>query len=215
MRPMRVDPTLTPDLLIGNNSNMNTVAIPNTASTREQLLGHALALIRQRGYNGFSYRDLADQVGVKTASIHYYFPCKDDLLVEVINRYAERGTSHLQAIDTALSAKERLDRYAALLSGAPSDQVCLCGMLAADLASLSDRARQTVQAFFLMEESWLAKVVADGQRDGTLNWSGDPETAGRYLFAAFQGALMGARLFQRPARLQDVVASVQVEFSRV
>ncbi len=201
---MRDDPALTPNLLVGNNRGMNT------ATTREQLLGHAQALIRQRGYNGFSYRDLADRVGVKTASIHYYFPCKDDLLIEAIDNYAAREANLMQGIDTTLPAKERLDRYAALFEGTPTDQVCLCGMLAADLASLSDRARKAVQAFFRTHETWLAKVVADGQRDGTLHWSGDPEVAGRYLFAAFQGALMGSRLFQKPARLHDVVASVQV-----
>ncbi|MBO9356232.1 TetR family transcriptional regulator [Bordetella petrii] len=183
----------------------------NTATTREQLLSHAQALIRQRGYNGFSYRDLADRVGVKTASIHYYFPCKDDLLIEAIDNYAAGVTSLVQGIDTALPAKEQLDRYAALFEGGPTDQVCLCGMLAADFASLSERARQSLQAFFRMHENWLAGVIAAGQRDGTLRWQGDPESAGRCLFAAFQGALMGSRLFQSPTRLHDVVASVQCE----
>lgn len=181
----------------------------NTATIREQLLSHAQALIRQRGYNGFSYRDLADLVGVKTASIHYYFPSKDDLLIEAIEDYAAQEASLMQAIDTKLPANERLDRYAAMFKSTPGDQVCLCGMLAADFASVSDRARRAVQAFFRTHEAWLAKVVADGQRDGTLSWSGDPEVAGRYLFAAFQGALISARLFQKPARLHDVVASVR------
>ena len=186
----------------------------NTATTREQLIGHAQALIRQRGYNGFSYRDLADRVGVKTASIHYYFPCKDDLLIEAIENYSAHVALLVQGIDTTLSAKERLDRYATLFEGSPTDQVCLCGMLAADFASLSERARLSLQVFFRMHESWLAKTMADGQRDGTLKWSGDPDAAGRCLFAAFQGALMGSRLFQNQARLQDVVASVQAEPSR-
>jgi TetR/AcrR family transcriptional repressor of nem operon len=42
-----------------------------TQPVREQLLEHTLILIRQRGCNGFSYRDLAELVGVKTSSIHY------------------------------------------------------------------------------------------------------------------------------------------------
>ncbi|MCD0504501.1 TetR/AcrR family transcriptional regulator [Bordetella petrii] len=181
----------------------------NTATTREQLVGHAQALIRQRGYNGFSYRDLADRVGVKTASIHYYFPCKDDLLIEAIDNYAATVTGLVHGIDGALPAKERLDRYAALFEGGPADQVCMCGMLAADFASLSDRARLSLQGFFRMHETWLSKVIADGQQDGTLRWAGSPEAGGRCLFAAFQGALMGSRLFQNQARLHDVVASVQ------
>ncbi|AOB30253.1 TetR family transcriptional regulator [Bordetella sp. H567] len=182
----------------------------NAATTREQLLSHAQTLIRQRGYNGFSYRDLADRVGVKTASIHYYFPSKDDLLIAAIDDYAAQEAALIQGIDATLPANERLQRYAALFEGTPADQVCLCGMLAADFASLSDRARQAVRAFFHAHETWLAKVVADGQRDGTLAWSGNPETAGRYLSAAFQGALITSRLFHEPVRIHDVVASLQV-----
>ena len=180
-----------------------------TSNLREQLLGHAQNLIRQRGYNGFSYRDLAALTGIKTASIHYYFPCKDDLLIEAIKEYAAEEARQIQDIDPALPANERLRRYAALFENVPTNQVCLCGMLAADLASLSERARLAIQSFYRTHETWLAKVVADGQQDGTLNWSGDPEAAGRYLFAAFEGALMSSRLFQTPGRLLDVVLSMQ------
>jgi TetR/AcrR family transcriptional repressor of nem operon len=196
---------LTTNLLVGKNREMNT------ATTREQLLSHAQVLIRQRGYNGFSYRDLAERVGVRTASIHYYFPTKDDLLIESIDNYAAEEARLMQGIDPTLQASERLNRYAALFYGTPADQVCLCGMLAADFASLSDRARQAVQSFYRTHERWLSKVVADGQRDGTLEWNGDPDAAGRYLFAAFQGALMSSRLFQTPSRLHDVVESMRVD----
>jgi len=183
----------------------------NTATTREQLLNHAQILIRQRGYNGFSYRDLAEHVGVKTASIHYYFPTKEDLLLEVVSDYAARVSANINAIDETLSAKEQLDRYVQLFSNSPSDQICLCGTLAADLASLSERSRQTLQAFYRVHEAWLAKVMARAQADGTLKTSGDCESDGRWLFAAFQGGLMSSRLFQNASRLNDVMASVQVE----
>jgi len=182
----------------------------NTATTREQLLNHAQILIRQRGYNGFSYRDLAEHVGVKTASIHYYFPTKEDLLLEVVNDYAARVSANINAIDESLSAKDQLDRYAQLFANAPSDQICLCGTLAADLASLSERSRQTLQAFYRVHEAWLAKVMARARVDGTLKTSGDCESDGRWLFAAFQGGLMSSRLFQNASRLNDVMASVQV-----
>lgn len=180
----------------------------STATTREQLLEHAQSLIRQRGYNGFSYRDLAERVGVKTASIHYYFPAKDDLLIAAIDEYASRVYATLHGIDASLPASDRLARYAALFRGGPTDQICLCGMLAADFASLSDRARQSVQAFFRLHETWLSEVVASGVQDGSLKSCGDTAADGRWLFAAFQGALMGSRLFQDQQRLDDVIAAV-------
>ena len=55
---------------------------------REQLLEHTLVLLGTRGYNGFSYRDLAELVGVKTSSIHYYFPTKEDLALAAVQTYA-------------------------------------------------------------------------------------------------------------------------------
>jgi TetR/AcrR family transcriptional regulator, transcriptional repressor for nem operon len=53
-----------------------------TSSVRDQLLQHARSLLMARGYHGFSYHDLARLVGVKTSSIHYYFPKKEDLVLE-------------------------------------------------------------------------------------------------------------------------------------
>jgi len=183
----------------------------NTATIREQLLSHAQALIRQRGYNGFSYRELAEQVGIKASGIDCYFPCKDDLLIEVMDNYAAEDASLMRNIDAMLPAYERLNRYAALFDNGSSEQVSVCGMLGINFASLSDRACQAVQSFYRTHECWLTQVVADGQRDGTLEWPGDPEAGGRYLFSAFQGALISSRLFQMPSRLHDVVASMRVE----
>lgn len=194
---------MTTNLSIGNNSGMNA------ATTREQLLEHAQCLIQRRGYNGFSYRDLAELVGVKTASIHYYFPAKDDLLIAVIDQYTAHVRAMLDGIDASLPAKDRLCRYGELFQKGPVDQICLCGMLAADFASLSDRSRLSVQAFFHMHENWLSSVVAAGVQDGSLTSSGDTQADGRSLFAAFQGALMGSRLFQDQQRLKDVITAIQ------
>lgn len=77
----------------------------SSANTRDQLLAHAEKLIRTRGCNGFSYRDLAEHVGVKTSSIHYYFPGKDDLLYEAVEAYSARALAALRAIDQSLPAR--------------------------------------------------------------------------------------------------------------
>jgi TetR/AcrR family transcriptional repressor of nem operon len=181
-----------------------------TATTREQLLSHAQVLIRKRGYNGFSYRDLADEVGVKTASIHYYFPTKDDLLLAAVEGYTARLVAALNGIDKSLTGKERLDRYAQLFIDSPNDQICMCGSLAADLASLSERVQQALKGFFQLHERWLEEVLTQGVNDGTLRNCGDSAASARTLFAGMQGGLMGCRLFQDGSRLRDVVASVQV-----
>jgi TetR/AcrR family transcriptional repressor of nem operon len=69
---------------------IDKVRVMDTPSTvREKIVGHAITLMMLRGYNGFSYRDLSELVGVKTSSIHYYFPAKDDLVLEAIHEYSK------------------------------------------------------------------------------------------------------------------------------
>lgn len=180
-----------------------------TRTVREQLVGYAQTLIMLRGFNGFSYRDLAELVGVKTSSIHYYFPAKDDLVLEAVNTYGSESLAEMYAIDSSQSADLRLDRYARLFGKVlgDGDQICLCGMLAADIASLPENVKQAVQSFFRSNETWLGKLLAEGKRQGTLIDAGPPEVAGRVLYAAFQGAVLSSRLFDTKSRLHELVES--------
>jgi TetR/AcrR family transcriptional regulator, transcriptional repressor for nem operon len=74
---------------------------------------------------------------------------------------------------------------------------------------LPDKVRQAVQAFFKANENWLAKVLAEGEAQDTLDAGGKPEAAARSLYAAFQGSLLACRLFQTRARLEEVVEGVR------
>ena len=65
----------------------------------EQVLDLAQSLIQLRGYNAMSYRNLADEIGVKTASIHYYFPTKEDLGLALLKRYRLAFKNALAGID--------------------------------------------------------------------------------------------------------------------
>jgi TetR/AcrR family transcriptional repressor of nem operon len=183
-----------------------------TTTVREQILDHAITLIMLRGYNGFSYRDLSNLVGVKTSSIHYYFPSKDDLVLEAVNVYSNEVLNALNSVDASLPADVKLSKYAKMFGKTLGDgnQICLCGMLAADIESLPDNIRQAVQAFFKANESWLAKMLAQGAQEHTLAVHGKPENAARALFAAFQGSVLASRLFHTKARLDDVEATVRI-----
>jgi len=179
-----------------------------TTTVRDQILDHAITLMMLRGYNGFSYRDLSELVGVKTSSIHYYFPSKDDLVLEAVSVYSSDILGALGKIDASLSADQKLGKYTKLFGRTlgEGDQICLCGMLAADIGSLPDNIRAAVQAFFKANESWLAKVLAQGIKERTLAVNGKPESAARTLFAAYQGSVLSSRLFQTKSRLEEVEA---------
>ncbi|MGO4306566.1 TetR/AcrR family transcriptional regulator [Cupriavidus sp. RAF12] len=173
-----------------------------THTVRDQLLEHASVLIRQRGYNGFSYRDLAELVGVKTSSIHYYFPAKDDLVLEVVRLYRERGQARLTAIDTSLPLAEQAQRYVnPLRNGIELNQICLAGMLSAEVMALPDTIRTLLQAHFQMNEDWIASLLHRAEIERGQPYPVPPQVLAKVLYGAIQNGIITARMSGSTDRL--------------
>lgn len=177
------------------------------STTREQLVQEAQRLIRLRGSNGFSYRDLASIVGVKTSSIHYYFPTKDDLVLEAILAYAASSAERRAAIDPTLPADQKLRLFVDSLETKVRENslLCLGGALAADFECVPGPVQKAIAQFFADNERWLADVLREGQETGTVNVPGDPVVMGRVLFAAMQGSTLTSRLFGDYSRVRELI----------
>src|SRR5580658_5663838 len=141
---------------------------PNPSSQR--ILDTAEQLAQRRGFNGFSYADIADELAVTKASIHYHFPSKADLGVRLIARYHENFAGALANIDTRVDDEaEKLRRYVALYDSVIArDQMCLCGMFAAEYSTLPAPMQVELRAFFDANEVWLASVLESGRQSGRL-----------------------------------------------
>ena len=133
-----------------------------TPDTRTQLLDLAEAEIRLRGYHAVSFRDLADALGIKSASVHYHFRQKEDLGLAVIARYRDRFFDALTAAvgpnqdwDHLLAAFQSV--YRAALGGA--DRPCLCGVLGAESGGLPDGMTAAIAGFFQANIDWLAQAM--------------------------------------------------------
>src|SRR5208337_3885454 len=129
------------------------------ADTAERILDTAQALAQVRGYNGFSYADISAELAITKPSIHYHFPSKAELAEALIARYRQRfAAARQEAGDAAAGARERLAGYARLYAEVFTDggRMCLCGVFAADAASLPPaRARSAAQAFLAALEGAL------------------------------------------------------------
>jgi len=162
--------------------------------TRDQIVDLVQALIQTRGFNAISYQDVADSIGIRKASIHYYFPSKADLGEAVIRRYRERLAalmSEARGGDFAAAWRGYLAPFLAI-AGTP-DKVCLCGALAAEFQTLSPAMQKQVAAFFADHHTWLARLFADGRRSGVFTFKGDPAEYARVVFSALQGGLLMSR----------------------
>ena len=83
--------------------------------TAERILDVAERLVQTQGFNGFSYADISDELGVTKASLHYHFATKADLGSALITRYGSAFRRALDEIDASgADAREKLRRYAGL-----------------------------------------------------------------------------------------------------
>jgi len=160
-----------------------------------QILDVAERLAQIRGYNGFSYADVAAKLKITTASLHYHFAGKAELGEALIERYRARFAEELAAIDArAGDPRAKLDAYATLYADVLGDQrMCLCGMLAAEYRTLPTAMQKALIRFFDENEAWLALVLEDGQQQATLQFIGTPSEGARLIISALEGAMLVAR----------------------
>src|SRR5256714_12806432 len=144
------------------------------AATSQRILDIAERLVQTRGFNGFSYADIAEALKVTKASLHYHYPAKADLGKELIERYEKNFLAALAAIDAdTVDARAKLKRYAAIYAGVlRADRMCLCGMLAAEFATLPKPMKEPMRHFFDENERWLTALLQQGRRDKSLRFSG-------------------------------------------
>jgi TetR/AcrR family transcriptional regulator, transcriptional repressor for nem operon len=178
--------------------------------TSERILEVAEALVQVRGFNAFSYADVATQLGITKAGLHYHFPGKAELGEALVERYARRFSDALAAIDASgAPAPERLAAYACLYADVLRDRrMCLCGMLAAEYETLADGLRGAIRAFFDDNEAWLERTLEQGRREGTLRFEGPAREAAQMIVGGLEGAMLVARLYGDVERFEHSAAAV-------
>ena len=181
-------------------SARQSAAVPPETAT--QILDVAERLAQTRGFNGFSYADIASELGITKASLHYHYATKADLGRALILRYKEAFGAALDAIDQrSASPPEKLRRYVELYDGVMrNDRMCLCGMLAAEYSTLPAPMQKGLKEFFHLNERWLASVLEDGRRAGSLVFSGPAGERAEVLLGALEGAMLVARSYGGAAR---------------
>jgi TetR/AcrR family transcriptional repressor of nem operon len=172
--------------------------------TASRILDIAERLVQNRGFNGFSYADVAAELKISKASLHYHFPGKAELGEALIGRYAARFAGALAGIDSrGGDAPAKLDAYTAIYADVLRDRrMCLCGMLAADYDTLPKPMQAAVIRFFDDNEAWLTRVLAQGQEEGTLHLTGSATDEARTIVSGLEGALLVARPYGDVARFQ-------------
>ncbi|MDP5278836.1 TetR/AcrR family transcriptional regulator [Sphingomonas sp. DG1-23] len=190
-----------------------------TGSTAKRIVDEGRRLIMIRGYNGFSYADIAAAIGIRKASIHHHFPGKNDLAVAVVDYSRAIIRAQVEALALAEpDAVEQLRAYAGYWERCIADDsapFCIAAMLAAELPSLPDDVARAVRAHFAELSGWLAHLLALGVRQGGVTLVGSPEDEAHAFLSAIYGAMLSARAFQDPARFVSITETLLARVVRL
>lgn len=169
------------------------------SSMSERIMDSAESLLAQRGYHGFSYDDVARQVGIKKPSIHHHFAKKEILVSAIVYRHTSGFQLRLKDIEERqLSVRDRLSAYAELFQRTYESEreLCVCGMLGAESTALPVQVNQGVQNFFQMNLAWLTRVIALAQPALVDTASQHAEDLAFIYLSALEGSMVVGRGLQ-------------------
>lgn len=152
----------------------------------EQILDAAEKRIRSTGYNGFSFRHLAADVGIKSASVHHHFPTKSELAAAVARRYGERFFAAMEGC----TGIEMVSAYREAFRRALQDDGWMCpfGVLAVEADGLPPEVTHEARNFFIKAIDMLASELASHGYDRATAYS-----HALHAVATFEGAMILAR----------------------
>jgi len=185
--------------------------------TMSAILDVAQDLLQTRGYNGFSIKDLAHRVDIRTSSIHYYFPTKADLCRALISRHRQRVACVLAEIDEqSRDPRTKLERFAYIFQSTieVGNRMCPYGMLAADSETLDPQNCAELRASFDDLEHWLRRVLLEGRKAGAIAYAGSAQQEARFVLSTLEGAMLVARTYEDPARFGVVARRLLGKLSK-
>jgi TetR/AcrR family transcriptional repressor of nem operon len=186
-------------------------------NTSEDILSTARALIVAGGYNGFSYADIAEVVGIRKASIHHHFPNKVDLVKSIVTQHRQTtadGIAHLQqVIPDPLAQLQAYVQYWEKCIADLSAPFCVCALLAGELPILPGDVAAEVRAYFKFLSGWMASVLERGVAMGTIRLTRTPELEAEVFMATVHGAMLSARAYGNAAVFGAITATQLERFA--
>jgi TetR/AcrR family transcriptional repressor of nem operon len=163
-------------------------------TTREALVRNATETVRRGGSASLNFRDLGHSVGIKSSTVHYYFPTKADLLKEIAGEYRAMFITALdQRTEESKSFKQDMLVLVDIFAGAQGEKLsCLCGMLATEAELLDPKVRAAVNQFFARLQEWVVQRAKawDTSKPGGL----PPARFADLLVSLLEGSLLLSRL---------------------
>ncbi len=169
-----------------------------------EILEVAEKMARDGGYNAFSFREIAKAVGIKSSSVHYHFPTKADLGAAVARNYTDAFMSNLGDVATLVKKnKDPIKVYVQAFERAlvKDKQMCLCGLLGAEISSLPEGVVTEINTFFKRNIEWLTDAYREKGSD-------DPGARALQTLSLLEGALLVSMSLSSPKMFDKATALI-------
>lgn len=144
--------------------------------TKSEIIKIATSLILEKGYNAFSYADIAKMLHIKNAAIHYHFPTKEDLGVAVMQTQQDRLRELIQKLKNKKASEvEQIQTLFNIYTGLlEHKQICALGSMGSDIQTLSAQIQIEVKKDYDQVTDWLMEILTKGKEKGVFKFEGEP-----------------------------------------
>ncbi|MFV8259075.1 TetR/AcrR family transcriptional regulator [Bdellovibrio bacteriovorus] len=162
--------------------------------TRTRALDLGRHYLQTLGFNGFSFQTVADALGIRKASLHYYFASKEDLGMALIEEY-QKSYADWALKREHLPAEEKMEQLIRMFVKIGADhKICPGGVLCADYGSVSNPMKKKLLQFHLGQKAWLVRTIKQGIQEKTFRKNLPVEETADLIQASIQGGLQVARI---------------------
>ena len=160
---------------------------------KQELIHLAIQMISERGYDSFSFADLARLSGITKASIHHHFATKTDLGMACLD-YMQAVMREMLVILSKMSAKNAI---VAILKEAQhfpwQGRICTLTSLHAEFNVLPEVLQQRLQAITVFEEQQITALLQRYVDERGQPLALSVATAARLLISSTKGAMLYGR----------------------
>lgn len=184
----------------------------NTQTTREKIIDLGRNLMQVVGYHSFNYKQIATQLNIKNASIHHYFPMKDDLAVAVIEQDKQDFKALAEGVKSATSTEKvgaLVDIYTQYYKN--GKRLCVVSTFGISYNDVSEKIQAASSAYGKLINDWFKDVLTEGLKTGEFTFKDTVESLTALWMAALPGSLLVGRMHgeayfdQTIARLQQTL----------
>ena len=162
--------------------------------TRTTIIQMGDSLIRERGYNAFSFGDISKKLDIKNASVHYHFPTKTALGIAVIREHLA-GLEELKRNTAHKGPLEKLTTFLTIYSRAKSEnKVCIVGALATDLYTVEPEIQHELKILTNNILKWITEILKEGKSKGVFHFNMDERAKALMIITNMLAAVQLTRL---------------------